>query len=130
MPRGLEPDVVSDFVLPCDRDKPKDSCPVFEFRYLSSRESAKADRIYQPADEVTEDSDSAEDGRDALAKAIGCYLVGWRNMTDPKTGSAIPYSIEAIRDVCTDTELFQLWFGLKAEGRVSADDKKKSDSQD
>jgi hypothetical protein len=123
MPLVLEPDSHYDYVLDCDKSKPKEKQPTFIFRYLSSR---KWREVAQLSDSFDKD-DSGEAAIDAVFKAIKKTLAGWRDMNGPD-GEEIEFNADKLEDIVTPAEAMELLRAAVSQ-MPTAEDKKKLDSQ-
>lgn len=70
---------------------------------------------------------TAETKIDAALDAAEVCLTGWKNMNDPETGKAIPFTRENIGDVLSLEELTEVFGFVSAAAEATADDKKKSE---
>jgi hypothetical protein len=121
MPLACDPAQTFDVVLDSDQSKPKELQPTFECRYLSGREWKKAAKEY---DQITQSSSSGQ-VIDSLFDILATGVVGWRNMTSRK-GEPISYSRDALEDVLTPSEVYELLNRLLIGGKPSGADLGKS----
>ena len=123
MPRSLEPGSRLVFVLECDRDKTPQ--PRAFGRTLSISQSRKL----MAAMESMRKAKTVDDRIENILDAAMSVITGWENMTDPNTGEAIPFTRENLADVYSIDEMTEI-LGLAAgDGRLTADERKKSESQ-
>jgi hypothetical protein len=118
MPISADPSRRADFSLKIDADKPQESRPTFECRFLTSRQRAEQRRLCKAA--ATEKDDV--EANKLLNQAIGIGVVGWRNFDNP-------FSIEAIGDALTDLERWELAWDYPSAVELAEFDLKKSPSQ-
>jgi len=123
VPRSLEPNSRLVFVLECDKDK--DPQPRAFGRTLSISGSRKL----MSAMGSLQKAGSLEDKLDTAIDAAMAVLTGWENMIDPTTSEAIPFSREALADVYSVEELTEILSIAAGDGRLTADERKKSESQ-
>jgi hypothetical protein len=66
---------------------------------------------------------------ETILDAAMSVVTGWENMIDPNTSEAIPFTRDNLADVYSIDELTEI-LGLAAgDGRLTADERKKSESQ-
>ena len=121
MPRSLEPGNRIVFVLDCDKDK--NPQPRAFGRTLSigkARQLAASMKKFRDTSPIDEKIDAALD----TAMSV---LTGWENMIDPDTGNEIPFSRDALADVYSVEELTEILSIAAGDGRLAADDRKKSE---
>ena len=123
MPRSLEPGSRLVFVLACDRDK--DPQPRAFGRTLSISQSRKL----MSAMNAMKDAKTVDQQIDTALDAAMTVLTGWENMVDPDTGETIPFCREALADVYAVDELTEILSIAAGDGRLTADERKKSESQ-
>lgn len=121
----FEPGTVIEYVLPGDAAKPEASRPVFIGRALSARDSARQMRLWAEATRLDQ-SKQEEASLDKQAEAIAVSLTGWRNVVDA-AGIPVAFDAKVLPDLLTDTELAQLYLGLR-RAVWSAEEKKSSGS--
>lgn len=117
MPLLLEPKQRYAVVLESDKDKPKETRPVFWAYALSARESIAQQKSVE---EITSD----EQGLDFVKPLI----VGWDNMLDADS-NLIEYDVDRLGDIVTTSEVWELFRKINANNHVLEDDKKKYESQ-
>lgn len=123
MPRSLEPNSRIVFVLECDRDKsPQPKAFGRTLSISQTRKLISAMTSLQHATTLDQKLDTAIDAAMAV-------LTGWEHMTDPTTGDAIPFSRDALADVYSIDELTEILSIAAGDGRLNADERKKSESQ-
>lgn len=122
MPRALEPGATFDVVLACDKDK--EPRPTFVFRALNGRDW----KAVASLNDRLEKADNGTARIDLIFDAIRVGLTDWQNMVDPRTGEAIPYNAADLDLLVDSVEAWELLGTMLHNGRVSADDKKKSES--
>ena len=116
MPRSIDPDARVDIVLTTDKDKsPK---PTFQFKTITVKEEEKLGRIYDAAtgDEENELSNRVKEYLEPL-------LLGWSNMGEFEFGK------HSLQDVVCFAEAMDLAGQLLESGRLSIDEKKRSESE-
>jgi hypothetical protein len=123
MPVVLEPDSQYDYVLDCDKSKPKEKQPTFVFKYLSSRKWREVANLSDSFDK----DDSGETAINAVFEAIKKTLTGWRNMIGPD-GDKIEFNADKLEDIVTPAEAMELLRAAVSQ-MPTAEDKKKLDSQ-
>lgn len=117
MPLVLEPEHTFKVVLESDKEKPEDKRPYFEFPYLSGR---KWKEIARKAQAVRK-SKTGEEAIDAVFELIRIGLVGWGNMTDPKTGKEIPFDKKELDSILTLKEANELLVKFRNQDVEAAD---------
>ena len=122
MPRALEPGATFDVVLACDKDKPKESRPTFVYGALSGRQYRALCELWDKISSLPTWTEQC----DALFKAAGMNLQGWRNMIDPATGNAIPFDAKEFDRLVDVPECHEIIGHLQSNGRLTGDDEKKS----
>ena len=125
MGRALEPGEKFPIVLDWDQDKPEDQRPTIYTVALSMR---RQERLGKLLDEAP-NAGSTSQFFDALEQGLSEVITGWRNFRDPETGAEIPYSREALKDVFTTSEAYEVFRKVLAGGNVSKADEKNSASQ-
>jgi hypothetical protein len=123
MPRSLEPNSRIVFVLECDKDKTPQ--PRAFGRTLSISGSRKLIAAMGALQQVGTLEGKLETAIDAAMSV----LTGWENMIDPDTQESIAFSREALGDVYTIEELSEILSIAAGDGRLTADERKKSESQ-
>ena len=118
MPLGLDPDATVELWLDSDADKPIDSRPVFLFKFLTYRKFRQVQELRKRAIESTTD----EQFNAAINEALLIGLSGWRNM------NGIAFSVEAIDDVLTPAEKWELICDYPAKVNLTETDRKNSRS--
>lgn len=116
MPLGLDPDATVELWLDSDADKPIESRPVFLFRFLTCR------NVRQVQDLRKQAIDSQVDTLKLIDEALLIGLAGWRNM------NGIPFSPEAINDVLTPQEKWELVCEFPSRINLTESDRKNSRS--
>ena len=123
MPRSLEPGSRLVFVLECDRDKTPQ--PRAFGRTLSLSQSRKLMAAMESMRKATTVGERIETILDAAMSVV----TGWENMIDPNTGESIQFTRDNLADVYSIDELTEI-LGLAAgDGRLTADERKKSELQ-
>jgi hypothetical protein len=125
MGRALEPGEKFPITLDWDMDKPEAERPTIYTVALSMRRQR---RLGQLLDQLPR-SDSTDALFDALTGGLAEVITGWRNFRDPATGQEIPYSREALEDVFTTAEAYEVFRKVLAGGNVSRDEQKNYASQ-
>lgn len=127
MPLALDTEQTFDLVLESDQKKPADKRPTFTFRFLSNREWKQIAKL---ADNI---QDLQKRGLEPLLteveNGLRISLVGWRHMTDPKTGKPIPYKPENLDMIINPAEMWELVFKVRNHVSLDITDKKKSVSR-
>ena len=123
MPIGISPDQTYPVYLRTDCDKPEAERPAFLFRYLTVRKAREVDDLMRRISEVVDRKDEGRlDMLDGLAaQVMAISLAGWRNIR-------APYSLEALDDVVTWGEKWELIFAFRGAGQLAEADLKKSAS--
>lgn len=122
MGRALEPGEKFPIVLDWDKNKPEAERPTIYTLALSMR---RQERLGQLLDTVPQ-SGSTRELFDALEQGLSEVITGWRNFRDPATGAEIPYSREALKDVFTTAEAYEVFRIVLAGGNVSKEEEKNS----
>lgn len=125
MGRALEPGEKFPIVLDWDMDKPVEQRPTLYTLALSMR---RQNRLGQLLDDAPK-SGSSREFFEALEQGLSEVITGWKNFRDPATGSEIPYSREAIQDVFTTAEAYEVFRKVLSGGNVSKEEEKNSESQ-
>ncbi len=123
MPRSLEPNSRIVFVLDCDKDKSPQP------RAFGRTLSISGSRKLMSAMGLMRIAGQQEAKLDAAIDAAMAVLTGWENMIDPNTQEPIAFSREAVGDVYTIEELAEILNIAAGDGRLTADERKKSESQ-
>lgn len=124
MPKALRPGVRYPIVL--DEDREIEPTPTFYARSLTLeafQETTQALRALKDADAENK-TEAMFVAFDAIKKSI----VGWDNMTDPETGQLIPFNRETLPKLIDINEAMELLGKVITAGRLTADDRKKSES--
>ena len=119
MPQALEPGILHRLVLDCDTDK--NPTPAFHLRARSLREQMQLG-------DALDSLQGSDNSRDLYTHAHGVLaklIVGWENIA--RDGADIPFSSDALWDVLTVPETWELIRKALAAGRVDADEKKESE---
>jgi hypothetical protein len=88
MPIGFSPDDVAVVGLPCfNKGKAPADCPRFRFRFLTSGQAKKVERLRDAARAANRDDECDR----LLNEAIRIGLVGWENLKDGE-GKLIPFA--------------------------------------
>jgi ribosome maturation protein Sdo1 len=122
MGRALEPGEKFPIVLDWDADKPEDQRPTIYTVALSMR---RQERLGQVLDEAPNAKNSTE-FFNAVEQGLSEVITGWRNFRDPASGAEIPYSRDALKDVFTTSEAYEVFRKVLAGGNVSKADEKNS----
>jgi hypothetical protein len=122
MGRALEPGEKFPIVLDWDADKPEDQRPTIYTVALSMRRQM---RLGQLLDEAPNAKNSTE-FFNAVEQGLSEVITGWRNFRDPASGAEIPYSRDALKDVFTTSEAYEVFRKVLAGGNVSKADEKNS----
>jgi len=125
MGRALEPGERFPIVLDWDMDKPEEKRPTIYTVALSMR---RQERLGDLLDGL-KNCQSSRELFAQLQQGLTEVITGWKNFLDPATGSEIPYSPEAILDVFTTAEAYELYRKVLAGGSTSKADEKNSASQ-
>jgi len=121
MGRALEPGVKQFIVLKSDAGK--ENPPKIYFPALSIRKSS---RIGQLMDEFATAPNSKR-LHEMIVDALSEVIIGWEGMKDAATGNEIAFSKDAIWDVFTIPEAYEIMQSVLQAASVSADDQKKSE---
>ena len=122
MGRALEPGEKFPIVLDWDKDKPEAERPTIYTLALSMRRQERLGQLLDGLNECTSSSQLFEQIEQGLSEVIA----GWRNFRDGATGAEIPYSREAIKDVFTTAEAYEVFRIVLAGGNVSKEEEKNS----
>lgn len=122
MGRALEPGVRQFIVLDADKGKPEAEQPRIYFPALSIRKSA---RIGSLMDEFAKAPDSKR-LHEMIVEALAEVITGWEKMID-SSGNEIPFSADAIWDVFTIPEAYEIMQKVLQQSSVSGDEQKKSE---
>ena len=125
MGRALEPGEKFPIVLDWDADKPESQRPTIYTVALSMRRQM---RLGQLLDEAPKSTDSTA-FFEALQTGLAEVITGWRNVRDPATGAEISYSKEALLDVFTTSEAYEVFRKVMAGNTLTKADEKNSASQ-
>ena len=125
MGRALEPGGTFSIVLDWDMDKPEQQRPTIYTVALSMRRQERLGELLDAAPKAG----NSKEFFDALETGLSEVITGWKNFRDPATGSEIPYSREALRDVFTTAEAYEVFRKVLSGGNVSKADEKNSASQ-
>jgi hypothetical protein len=106
-------------------DKPEDQRPTIYTVALSMR---RQERLGDLLDNL-KNCQSSRELFGQLQQGLSEVITGWRNFRDPLTGSEIAYSPDAIMDVFTTSEAYELYRKVLAGGSTSKADEKNSASQ-
>jgi hypothetical protein len=123
VPRSLEPNSRIVFVLECDKDKTPQP------RAFGRTLSISASRKLMAAMNSLQKAGTLEDKLDTAIDAAMAVLTGWENMIDPITQEPISFSKESLGDVYSIEELSEILSIAAGDGRLTADERKKSESQ-
>lgn len=118
MPLGLDPDATVEVWLESDADKPMENRPVFLFRFLTCRKIRQVQEIRKRALESKDDAEFVK----LVDEALSIGLAGWRNM------NGIPFSPEAVDDVLTPREKWDLVCVYPSKITLTEADRKNSRS--
>ena len=124
MGRALEPGERFPIVLDWDMDKPEDQRPTIFTVALSMRRQERLGDLLDNAPKG-----NSKDFFVALEEGLSEVITGWRNFRNPQTGEEIPYSREALMDVFTTAEAYEVFRKVLGGGYVSKADEKNSASQ-
>jgi len=124
MGRALEPGERFPIVLDWDMTKPESERPTIYTVALSMRRQERLGDLLDNAPKGNSREFFA-----ALESGLADVITGWRNFRDPQTGGEIPYSRDAIKDVFTTSEAYEVFRKVLGGGNVSRDDEKNSASQ-
>jgi hypothetical protein len=122
MPIPLDPSETFDLTLDFDKGTPEDKRPSFTCRYQSYRERAAYKRVIEAAADV---ADKEQDHEKAIATAMPVLrkvIVGWKNIDRP-------FDVEALPDVLTGSEFWELAWAIPSESALSEHEKKTSRSR-
>lgn len=123
MPRSLEPGNRIVFVLDCDKDKePQPRAFGKTLSISGSRKLIGAMEGLRTAATIGAKLDMAID-------AAMSVLTGWENMIDPISQQPIQFNRESLADVYSIEELTEILSIAAGDGRLSVDERKKSESQ-
>lgn len=117
MPRSLDPDSILTMVLACDVDKPKETQPRIFAKSPTLNQQRKLIAMLSSLQ-----SGNMADKIDLILDAATMLLTGWENIP-------FPFSREAIGDVLNLDEIVEVLSFLVSSTQLTADDKKKSESQ-
>lgn len=124
MGRALEPGERFPIVLDWDMDKPEDQRPTIFTVALSMRRQERLGDLLDNAPKG-----NSKEFFVALEEGLSEVITGWRNFRNPQTGEEIPYSREALMDVFTTAEAYEVFRKVLGGGYVSKADEKNSASQ-
>jgi hypothetical protein len=116
--RLLRPNSRIVFTFAGDEDLPEAQRPKLIAKTLSVADVQEMESLHKG------NSDSKID---QLVNAAMIGLVGWENVSNPETGNAIPFCRDEVKRWMTIEELSEVIEFLT--GRLTADDRKKSESQ-
>lgn len=122
MPKLLDPESKIRLVL--DGDVGKSPEPAFFSRPLSVASFRRTVECLQGVAENAADSKNAAAVFDFLRERI----TGWENMIDPETGERLQFSHEKLEEILALDEAVELVSKISAGGRLSTDERKKSES--
>ncbi len=120
MPRSLEPGLRIVCVIECDKDKTPQPKAIGKSLNIS-----QARKLMSSMDAMKKATTSDTKIECAIDAAMS-VLIGWENMTDPDTGFDIPFGRESLQEVYSIEELTEILSIAAGDGRLSADDRKKS----
>jgi len=120
--RALEPGEKFPIVLDWDINKPEEQRPTIYTVALSMR---RQERLGDLLDGL-KNCQSSRELFGQLQQGLSEVITGWRNFRDPLTGSEITYSPDAIMDVFTTAEAYELYRKVLAGGSTSKADEKNS----
>jgi len=124
MPLACDPNQTFRVHLDSDADKPDESRPDFEFRFLTGREWKACVTV----DDRIEGAENAVAILDDVLDLLRPLLVGWRNMTD-RTGRPMPFDKAGLEDLVNPAEAWELLGKVMGHNRLDGDDLGKSASQ-
>jgi hypothetical protein len=116
MPRKLESGGSYSYILKSDRDKQPP--PTFKLRILSGRDDDKVRDIAVEYGKLTDSQLKA----DMLREALQIVVVGWHDM------GGIEFSHQALEDLLTKRECWELISDATLEASLTADERKKLES--
>lgn len=125
MGRALEPGGTFSIVLDWDMDKPEEQRPTIYTVALSMRRQERLGELLDAAPSTN----STKEFYNALEQGLSEVITGWRNFRDGMTGAEIPFSREALKDVFTTAEAYEVFRKVLSGGNVSKADEKNSASQ-
>ena len=121
MPIALDPKATFDLWLDSDAAVPAATRPIFVCRHMSDR-ALKSLASSQKRINAAKGTDRIDLMHDELR--VG--LADWRNMIDPATKKAIPYTPERTLDVLCAGEVVELIEKMASRAQTTAADRKKS----
>ena len=121
MPISADPKATFDFVLKSDADKPAESRPAFQFRFMTRRELSRFERLRAEAFDTKDDAETFA----KLSEAILISIVGWRNINDAE-GKPIPFTRETWDEPLTDREIWEMAINVPGSCVASEGDRSKS----
>lgn len=125
MGRALEPGERFPIVLDWDMDKPEEQRPTIYTLALSMRRQRRLGKLLDDAPKST----TSDQLFDTLEEGLAEVITGWRNFRSPDTGEEIGYSREALQDVFTTAEAYEVFRKVLSGGVVSKEEEKNSASQ-
>lgn len=125
MGRALEPGERFPIVLDWDMDKPEAERPTIYTVALSMRRQRRLGQLLDDAPKAT----GSDEFFAVLEQGLSEVITGWRNFRDPRTGGEIAYTREALLDVFTTSEAYEVFRKVLAGGNTSKEDEKNSASQ-
>lgn len=120
MPLALDPMETFDVTLESDAKKPEAERATFRFRYLTLRQWRRSSWLMDDAERV-----NAMNGDTLLShllSAIADGLTGW-------TGLPVDFSADALPDMLTVSEAWELFYKSRRQSRVSVTEKNSSGLQ-
>ena len=114
MPLALDPSETVPVSLKIDAAKPDGARPTFLLRFLTCREVLTVERMTKVA---FDEKDNAV-GLEKLNDVLRVGLTGWRNVIG-RDGEPVPFSIEAVDDVLTMGEKWELAYCIASAPRVT-----------
>ena len=120
MPLSFDPNSTAEFWLASDREKPAAQRPVFLVKFMRQRELDEYRRLMTEAEACGEDQQALR-----LAwQAIIVGVAGWRNFTDPDSGKPLEFCPEAVGQVLTVREFWELAIGYPSSVQLMGPDLK------
>jgi hypothetical protein len=112
---ALDPQQTTEFSLAAHAEYPEATRLMFKTRFITGRQSERMNAATDEAPKLK----TTEESRQLLIKSLDGILIGWRN-------APVPFSLEAIPDVLTDFELYDLCREIGLATMLAELDKKKS----
>lgn len=113
---AMDPSQTFELTLDFYKQQPEESRPIFVCRFLTCRQVLKFEQLIAEAGDKRKDQEGANR---LLNEALGLAVVGWKNVSSD-------FSIDALSDVLTPREKWELAFAIPGEVVLAESNKKKS----